>query len=365
MKYQYISVILLAAALASPFKLFPETLSAIELSRLILESEDDLSSPELVDTSGVFAAYSDAGFPETASGQLVIEREPYGPVVRLHADTTPYLLYAQYTNTQRDAVILARDNDFADPLPDGSKFTIPFGYGAVKMTALDVSLIESIAVPHFSDNRKNYHMFPLFDLYAGIVTGSDGFGPSLRAVFRERYTINASATISSAWAYVDGRLTRPPIASIAAGAGFRFAGALQDLIGPNLITLGGDITLRIRNNALGGGIDFLPGAFAEIEKVFFDSRQNDRDFRIDPRPYNYRVNSVYVRWTEHLDFTSIGLSDPFRTGISIGYRVNMIGPRIPDHDFKSTQFVYVADEFRQDLQTQADRRQLREQQQNR
>ncbi|GAB6091191.1 hypothetical protein [Spirochaeta dissipatitropha] len=365
MKYQHISVFLLAAALLAPLKLYPEPLSAVELSRLILESEDDLSSTALVDTSAEFLRYDDAGFPETASGQLVIDIEPYGPVIRLRDDTTPYLLYAQYTNKQRDAVILARDSDFTDPLPDGTNFTVPFGFGAVKMTSLDVSIIESIAVPYFSDNRKTYLLFPLFDLYGGIVTGSDGFGPSLRAVFRERYTINTSVTISSAWAFVDGRLTRPPIASFAAGAGLRFSGALQDLIGPNLITLGGDITLRIRSSALGGGVDFLPGAFVEIEKVFFDSRPEDRDFRLDPRPYNYRVHSVYLRLTEHLDFTGIGLSDPFRTGISIGYRVNMIGPRIPEHDFKSTQFVYVADEYRQDLQTQANRRQLREQAPNR
>ncbi|TVR58568.1 MAG: hypothetical protein EA426_09605 [Spirochaetaceae bacterium] len=360
MKYNPIVFAFLAAAVFSPPRLVSEPLSAAELSRLILEGEVDLSSPELVDTDGEFARYDDLGFPETASGRLVVSRESYGPAVRLRGERTPYLLYAQYINEQRDAVMLARDGDFTDPLPDGTAYTVPFGFGAVKMNAVDVSLVESIAVPHFSDNRKTYLTFPLFDLYGGVVTGSDGFGPSLRAVFRERYTVNASVTVASAWAYDGDRLTRSPIAAFSAGAGFRFPGVLPDLIGPNLITVGADVSVRVRGGALGGGAEFLPGAFVEIERVFFDTVPEDRDFRLDPRPYNYRVHSVYARLTGHLDVAGIGSGDPFRTGVSIGYRVNVIGPRIPEHEFKSTEIVYVADEYRQDLQTQAERRSRRE-----
>ncbi len=356
MKYNQFLIVFLVAAVFAPPHLVSEPLSAAELSRLILEGELDLSSPALVDTTGEFARYDDAGFPETATGRLFVSLESYGPAVRLRDEGAPYLLYAQYTNEQRDAVILARDGDFSDPLPDGTAYTVPFGFGAVKMNAVDVSLVEGIVVPHFSDNRKTYITFPLFDLYGGVVTGSDGFGPSVRAVFRERYTVNARVTVSSAWAFVDGRLTRSPIGSFSTGAGFRFPGVLPDLIGPNLITVGGDVAFRV----LGGGAGFLPGAFAEIERVFFDTVPEDRDFRLDPRPYNYRVHSVYARLTGHLGVAGIGSGDGFRTGVSIGYRVNVIGPRIPEHEFKSTKIVYVADEYRQDLQTQTDRRQRRE-----
>ncbi|MFW6364080.1 MAG: hypothetical protein ACOC0D_09560 [Spirochaeta sp.] len=360
MKYHRFLIIFLVTVIFTPLQLSSEPLSAVELSRMILESEADLSSPERTDTSGEFARYDDAGFPETESGRLVVDNEPYGPVVRLRGNDLPYLLYAQYTNEQRDAVILARDADFDDLLPDGDSFTVPFGFGAVKMNIVDVSQVESLAVPHFSDNRKTYLTFPLFDLYGGIVTGSDGFGANVRAVFRERYTVNAGAAYSSVWAFADGHLMRAPITTISTGGGFRFPGIFPDLIGPNLITLGGNFAFRIRGKSIGGGMDFIPGAFVEMERVFFDSTPKNQDPGLISRPYNYRVHSVYIRLTEHLNPAAIGSRDPFSTGISIGYRVNFLGPQIPDHEVKNTRFVYVADEFRQDLQTQADRRRQRQ-----
>ncbi len=360
MKYNPILFAFLAAAVFAPPRLFSEPFSAAELSRLILDGELDLSSPTRVDTGGEFMRYDEAGFPETASGRLVVSEERYGPAVRLRGEAAPYLLYARYTNEQRDAVFLAREGDIADPLPDGTAFTVPFGYGVVKMNAIDVSIVESIAVPHFSDNRKEYLVFPLFDFYAGVVTGTNGFGPSARAVFRERFTAHGTLAISSAWLFADGRLTRSPIASLSIGTGFRFPGILPDLIGPNLVTVGGDASVRVRGGALGGGIAFLPGAFAEIERVFFDTMEPDRDFRSDPRPYNYRVHSVYARLTGHLDFQAIGSGDFLSPGLAIGYRVNVVGPRIPEHEFKRTEIVYVADEYREDLRVQAERRRRRE-----
>ncbi len=75
--------------------------------------------------------FDEAGFPESPKGLLVIEvDDEVGPIIIMLGDA-PHYVEAQFTNMQRDAVYLARSGDREDPLPDGSSFTIPYGYGAL------------------------------------------------------------------------------------------------------------------------------------------------------------------------------------------------------------------------------------------
>ncbi len=337
-----------------------EPLSAVELTRLILDGDASaLTSPDAVATDGTFSHFDPLGFPETADGRLVVQSHPFGPATSLRGDHAPFLLYARYTNEQRDAVLLARAGQISDPLPDGGVHTVPFGFGAVRLNAVDISIVEGIIVPHISDNRKAYTEFPLFDLYAGLMAGTDGVGLGVRGVFRERYTAHLGASASSARYLDDATLRRAPIVSFTAGGGLRVPGILPELIGPNLISFGGDTLLEVRGSALGGGVGIQPGAFLELERVFFDETSESRDFRTDPRPFNYRVHSVFARLTGRIDPQSIFVANPFLIGISIGYRTNVIGPRIPEHEFKRTEIVYVADEFLEDIRRQAERRDAR------
>ncbi len=339
---------------------FDEPLSAVELTRLILDSEPhELASPEAVATDTAFSHYDPLGFPETSDGRLFVQLGSFGPATTLRGERTSFLLYAQYTNEQRDAVLLARAGQISDPLPDGGVYTVPFGFGAVRMNAVDISIVEGIVLPHISDNRKAYTEFPLFDLYAGLTAGTDGIGIETRGVFRERYTAHLSTSSSSARYIDDGTPRRTTVVSFTAGGGLRVPGFLPELIGPNLLSFGGDALLEVRGNALGGGVGFQPGAFLELERVFFDEPPDNRDFRTDPRPFNYRVHSVFARLTGRIDPQGIVAADPLRLGLAIGYRVNVIGPRIPEHEFKRTEIVYVADDFLDDIRRQVERRDAR------
>lgn len=337
-----------------------EPLSAVELTRLILDGTvREVTASDSVDTDGEFSHYDALGFPETAAGRLVVKLEPFGPATRPRGENASFLLYARYSNVQRDAVLFARAGQISDPLPDGNVYTVPFGFGAIRKNTVDISVVEGIIVPHVSDNQKMYTEFPLFDLYAGFMAGTDGIGVGLRGVLRERYTAHLGVGVSSARYLDDGQLRRSPVGSFSAGGGLRFPGILPELIGPNLITIGGDVSVEVRGSDLGGGTSVSPGAFVEMERVFFDRSAEDRDYRLDPRPFNYRVHSVFARFTGQIDQDGISVGDPFRVGISIGYRVNIVGPRIPEHDFKRTEIVYVAEEYLEDLRRQVERRNAR------
>jgi hypothetical protein len=43
----------------------------------------------------------------------------------------------------------------------------------------------------------------------------------------------------------------------------------------------------------------------------------------------------------------------------VGFRYNVVGPRIPEHRFKETRVVYVSGEYRDQLSEQLRRRELR------
>lgn len=351
---------LFSICVATPLAAIDEPLSAVELTRRILEADEQTyTAADVIDTNGLLSHYDAAGFPETDAGQLVVQSESYGPVTYLQGVNTPYLLYARYSNTQRDAVLFARTGTISDPLPNGGSYTVPFGFGAIRTNAVDISVVEGVIVPHVSDNQKQYTMFPLYDVYGGLMAGTDGVGFELRGVLQERYTARLGASVSSI-RYVDAdQMRRSPVGFFSAGGGIRFPGLFPELIGPNLITAGGYLSVEVRGSNLGGGVSGTPGGFIELERVFYDSPAEGRDYRTDPRPFNHRVHSVYARLNGGIDLNGILGGTPLRFGIAIGYRVNIAGPKIPEHDFKRTELVYVAEEFRADLRQQNERRELR------
>lgn len=308
--------------------------------------------------------YDGDGYPEDAAGGLVLREHRLGPMVYVKDEDDGRLLYAQFANLQRDAVFLARTGTVRDPLPDGGVFEIPYGYGALKRNESVVSLVEARVVPHFSDNRKSYELFPLSDLYLGVSVGSSGVTASARYVLRETYAgwvrggantfarLNQRSILNAYWV------------PLHVGGGYRVPGVFPQLLGENLITAGAEAFLGLGDrdrDAATAPVVFLPGAVVEFERLLYDTASSREDFRSDPRPYNYRVNSFSVRLGAYLDVPT------FRAGgnlvrllISTGVQWNIVGPRLPEHEFKTTAVRYVHDYYVEDLRTQAERRAARE-----
>ena len=320
------------------------------------------TGPGPVGLGAEFDHYDDDGFPEDASGLLALEPNEDGPVFTMRDDPAPYLLYAQYENRQRDAVFLARTGTVVDPLPSGNAVEVPFGYGAVKFNTVYVSLGESLVVPHFSDNRKEYVQFPLTDLYVGGSFGLTGVLAWLRYVHTERFVgytaVGYNPFGSPNTASILNRYRVP----LHLGGGYRFPGAFPELLGENNWTVGADLMLGFGDPDGDPSTDsgvLVPGVFLDIERVLFDEAGLRRDYREDPRPYNYRVNALVVRAAAYLNVTNLGADNVFFPVFSLSYQVNVMGPKIPEHEFKETNVLYLNEIYREDLEEQARRREER------
>ena len=305
--------------------------------------------------------YTDMGFPESADGLLVLDKNELGPMVQTRHDSIPYLLFAQYVNQQRDAVFLARTGSISDPLPSGDVQEIPYGFGAVKFNTVYVSTVESLLVPHISDNQKTYVQFPLRDLYVGGGMGLTGILGMVRYVHQETWVGYAKAGYNPFRSpRADGFLNRF-IVPLHVGAGYRFPGAFPELIGDNVWTVGAELFSgfgdRDGDPATPEGI-LAPGVFLDVERVLYDEAGRRRDFRSDPRPYNYQVNSLTLSAAAYLNLSGAG--SVIQPVFCLSYQYNILGPDIPEHEFKQTDVLFVHELYREDLQRQADRREARQ-----
>ncbi len=335
-------------------------------AELLTLSEEMLAEVEGIGTIRLsldepFHHYGENGYPETQAGRLVVESHDDGPIVTLQNDPLPFLLYAQYSNRQRDAVFLSRTGDREDVLPNGDLVSIPFGYGSVKFSTVYVSIVESLVVPHFSDNQKEYLEFPLIDLYLGGSLGLTGAAVGLRYVYAERFVAHASTGYNPFVSPGGSGVLNRFIVPFHLGAGFRFPSPLSFLRRSNW-TVGGDLMLGLGDRdgdaATASGV-LAPGVFLDVELVLFDERGLERDFRNDPRPYNYNVNALLFRVAAYANLAGVTEPGWFYPSFSIGYQFNVIGPRIPEHEFKETRILYVADIYAEDLREQARRREER------
>jgi hypothetical protein len=314
--------------------------------------------------------YDDNGFPESPRGLLVVGSDPAGYSVLMRGVKFPFLLYAQFANRQRDAVFLARDGLVQDPLPDGSLMDIPYGYGALKTTTAYISLVEGLVLPHVSDNQKAYQRFPLRDLYLGASLGITGLLAEVRYVERERLLGYARA----GWNFLGGvgGAGLAPLnysaLNIHLGAGIEFPGLLENLIGQNHWSVGGDLFLGLGDadrDSSTPAVVWMPGVFFELEKrdLFgwgdrWAGFSPQDDYHDDPRPINYHVRALDARVGVYLDIQNGPDTGWIKVDAAIGFRYNVFGPRIPDHPFKETRVVYLREEYRQQVIHQ---RELREQ----
>jgi hypothetical protein len=305
--------------------------------------------------------YDENGYPEDELGRLSLTPDDEGPMVFVEGDRVPYLLYAQYVNRQRDAVFLARTGTISDVLPNGDAYEIPYGYGAVKFNSVYVSILESLLVPHFSDNQKDYQQFPLRDVYVGGSFGLTGLTGVARYVHREQFVAEAAAGWNPFGSFNASSIINRYAVPVHLGGGYRFPGLFTEFLGENMWTAGIDLFTGLgdRDNDPATGLFLLPGAFLDIERVLYDEEGRRRDFRTDPRPYNYRVNSLSLRVAAYLDFGALGTGGFVVPVVALRYLYNIVGPDIPKHPFKETEVLYVNEVYREDLERQAERREER------
>lgn len=308
--------------------------------------------------------YDDIGFPEDLNGRLVMSAGDDGPLVLTQFDRSPYLLYAQYENRQRDAVFLARTGTISDVMPSGERREIPYGYGAVKFNTVYASILESLLVPHFSDNQKTYVDFPLRDVYVGGGFSLTGITALARYVHVERYVGEVQIGFNPFGSMNAGGILNRYSIPVHVGGGYRFPGAFPELLGENVWTVGGDLMFGLgdRDDDPATGPVLLPGAYLDLERVLYDEAGRRRDFREDPRPYNYTVNSLSIRAGVHLNLTGSG--SVLMPQIALRYQYSILGSAIPEHTFKETNVLYVNEVYREDLKRQAERRRAREERTN-
>ncbi len=300
--------------------------------------------------------YGENGYPEAADGSLSIRIESGEPVVHMKDEVQPYVLYAQYQNQQRAGVFLARTGPHADTLPNGKRHTIPRGYGALKRSVIDVSIVEAQVIPHVSDQRNQYLQFPLQDLYVGGQLGSTGLYGTVRYVNKERWVGAASVGLNP-FAQQGNDDWEGYTVPIVLSGGLRQPGFFSQYIGENAWTVGGSLF------AGAGGAGFvLPGAFIELERFRKPTGQARKNHRRDARPYSYEVQAFTLRLGAYLNVGNWGQGRVIVPTISLGYQFNLFGPRIPKHDFKKTEVVYVHDIYRDQLMRQKERREERGQQ---
>lgn len=337
----------------------------------VLELPEDLSpvgpnQPLLPEGTGSGRPdhYDGDGFPEDARGLLFLEPVGDQYFAQVRGSVDPYLLLAQFVNCQRDAVFLAREGGVLDPLPDGTAREIPYGFGALKTSALYISLLEALLLPHVSDSQKNYELFPLRDLYLGASLGVTGLLAELRYVHRERALgyvqagVNFLGGAPGAWL--------EPYSYYAfllrLGGGVLFPGLLENLIGDNHWSLGADLLLGFGDadqDPETPAVVWLPGLFFELEKRDLLGGTPPEDHREDPRPFNYRVRALYLRVGWYLDLQNGSRTGYSALDLSLGFRYNARGPRIPEHRFKETRVVYLSEEYGEQLLRQLRNRELR------
>lgn len=314
--------------------------------------------------------WDDDGFPESPRGLLVIGPDPAGYSVAMRGVEFPFLLYAQFANRQRDAVFLARDGEIQDPLPDGSLFNIPYGYGALKTMTAYLSVVEGIVIPHVSDNQKDYRQFPLRDVYLGASLGVTGLLAEVRYVEREHFL----GYVRAGWDFlggVGGTALAPlnfSALSVHLGAGVEFPGLLENLLGENHWSVGGDLRLGFGDadgDSSTPAAVWLPGVFFELEKRdLFGWGERwagfgpQGDYHDDPRPLNYHVRALAARVAVYVDIQNGPSAGWIAVDAALCFRYNVAGPHIPEHPFKETRVVYLSDEYRQQILRQ---RELREQ----
>jgi hypothetical protein len=341
-----------------------------------LEIPDDLSPeaanrplvPE-VPLEGV--RYDDNGFPEDGHGILVVGPDGDAFSVGMRGASFPFLLYAQFVNRQRDAVILAREGLVQDTLPDGTMQDIPYGYGALKTTTAWISVVEGQLLPHLSDNQKTFEQFPLRDVYLGASLGITGLQAEARYVDRERAFGYARVGLNFLGG-VGGDGLAPlnyTRLSVNLGGGIAFPGLLENLIGQNHWSVGGDLLLGFGDAdgiSATPSVVWMPGLFFELEKRDLFGWGNGwagfgphGDYHDDARPSNYHVRALTARVAVYLDLQNGAQTGWVKVDVGIGFRYNVAGPTIPAHPFKETRVVYMSDEYRQQVLQQRERREQR------
>ncbi len=313
--------------------------------------------------------YDGRGFPEDPRGQLVVCRQDDEHLVYLRGEAEPYLLLAQFADRQRDAVFLARGGPILDPLPDGSIREIPRGQGALKTNETVISLVEAQLLPHVSDNQKAYQLFPLRDLYLGVALGITGLAAEARHVHQESFFGYASAGLN----LFAGARALAPLGYYAVplhlGAGLQLPFLSSILPGENHWSAGADLLLGLGDadrDPATPSVVWMTGLFLELEKrdlfgwgsrwVGFGPKG---DFREDPRPDNYHVRALYLRLGLYLDLQDGGDTGYLKLDAALGFRYNLVGPRIPAHEFKETRTLYQSELYRDELQQQQERRRAR------
>lgn len=299
----------------------------------------------------------DLGYPESRDGFLVVELDPQAGPITLLRGTSPYYLEAQFVTTQRDAIWLAREDAVTDVLPSGASYEVPYGYGALKRSRSAVTLVEAMLQPHISDNQKTYELFPLRDLYLGAALSLVGLRGDFRYVDTERYVAHAQVGVNlAALAGLEINRTYAAFAlPIVVGGGIRYPSILS-IIGSHWTT-GAEFMLGLI------GVDddedtanavALPGVYHEFEWTF-EQAPDVEDYRSDPRPYNYGVQSFYAKVGAYFDFFG-GAIEGLVFDIHVGYRCNLLGPSIPPHAFKSTETTYASERYTQRKQEEETRR---------
>lgn len=290
--------------------------------------------------------YDAVGYPESYEGLLIVEQPPQtGPLTRLFG-VQPHYLEAQFVTTQRDAVWLARSGPMIDVLPNGTAYEIPYGYGAVKQSVSAVTLVEAQVQPHISDNQKSYKVFPLEDFYLGATFSLVGLRADLRYVNKERYVAHAQAGVNLLGiAGANANRTYEGFAvPIVLGGGLRYPTPLS--IVANNWTTGIEAVLglgSVDNDAATANVILLPGLFHEFEWTFQRSLDIS-DYRVDARPYNYGVQSLYAKVGAYADFTG-GATHSVLVDVHVGYRFNLQGPNIPQHAFKETKTTFASPRY--------------------
>lgn len=316
----------------------------------------------------VAARYDLDGFPEDPRGLLVVRREGEAFFVNKRAEPEPFLLYAQFANRQRDAVFLARNGAVADPGPDGSVREIPRGQGALKTNEVYISLVEGQILPHLSDDRKVYRLFPLRDLYLGVSLGLTGLLAEARYVHQEKYFGYASVG-ANPFSGADAPALAPlPYYAVPlhVGAGLQFPSLFAMLPGDNHWSGGADLLLGFGDadrDPATPAVVWLPGVFFELEKrdllgsgwAGFGKRG---DYREDSRPDNYHLRALFLRLGLYLNLQN-RQSGLLKLEAAFGFRYNLLGPTIPRHDFKETRVIYLSEEYRGELLRQRENRRAR------
>ena len=199
-------------------------------------------------------------------------------------------------------------------------------------------------------------------------SGSPACWPQLRFVHQERLTLHARAGLN----FLGGTSLAPLgywAATVHLGAGAQFPGFLENLLGRNHWTVGGDLLLGLGDADRNAGtptVVWMPGAFFELEKRDLFG-WGDRwagfgaqgDYHDDPRPLNYHARALYARVGVYLDLQNWVQAGPVLVDVSVGFRYNLVGPRIPPHRFKQTSLQYMSEEYREQVLLQREQRQKR------